>query len=283
MKINKFIILVLVLVGLFKPTMAQPIIKDSNAAYSYWAHRGIIEMVHAYMNDYFDSPDQLKSIEETTGKKEYESLFIKEINKESLPDFEKVSAFLIANNWAGTEKKILQPLIEKYKKSLALNAEFFEVNESENKEITISKIKTDKWNKKQIEIIDNYEKDLSSIIIVSKATVENIFEFIEPHKLLITSKMIIGYSLFVLVGILMGALMVFLYSKRKINSILREEKIYYMDYRPLKTEKSIFQYITLFHILKRRKDSYKKHNQQLKIEIESLELENFKIKKDIKI
>lgn len=276
MKINKLAILLFLLVGLIKPAMAQPALRDSTAAYHYSAHRGIIEMVHAFMSDYTESLDETKPIEEHIGKKEYELAFIKEINKDTLPDFTKVSIFLKTNNWAGAEKNILQPLIANYKKSLPLNADFFDLN---IKKATTSEVKSDNWNKMQSEIIDRYQNHLSSLAKAPTLSVENAYEFNDPNKINITTRMILLYTLLVLIGVLIGGWLVFSFSKRKIYSILNEEKVYYLDYPPLKTEKSIFHFITLFHILKRRKDSYKKHNMDLKKELEMLELENSELKK----
>lgn len=268
----------LILFGIIKSTMAYPTLRDSTAAYQYGAHRGIIEMVYAYMNDYIDSAEASKSIERELSKKEYERVFIKGIDKDTLPDLVNVSAFLKTNDWVETEKNILQPLIANYKKSLALNVEFFDLKRSESNNSTISKIKTINWDKKLLEIIGNYEKDLSSFAEAPKTSIENTFQFNEPSKVLITTKMMIIYFLLVLLGVLIGASFVYSFSKRKIYSILREERVYYLDYPPLKSEKSIFHYITLFHVLKRRKDSYKKHNMELKTELESLELENSELK-----
>ena len=85
MKIFKYTLLFFLLVGLFKPAMAQPTLKDSTAAYHYWAHRGIVEMVYAYMNDYTEALDESKSIEEHTGKKKYEVAFINEMIRTPYP------------------------------------------------------------------------------------------------------------------------------------------------------------------------------------------------------
>ena len=158
---------------------------------------------------------------------------------------------------------------------------FFDLNRFESKKATASEIKTENWDKTQSEIIAKYQKSLVSFAKAPKPSVENTFQFNEPSKIFITSRMIILYTMLVLIGVLIGASFVFFFSRSKIYSILSEERVYYLDYPPLKTEKSIFHFITLFHILKRRKDSYKKHNLDLKKELEVLELENSELKQKL--
>ncbi len=109
------------------------------------------------------------------------------------------------------------------------------------------------------------------------------YEYLEQSTVTMSGKEIFIYILFVLIGALIGGFLTFYYSKRKIYTILEEERVYYLDYPPLKTEKSIFHYITLFHILKRRKDSYKRQNKDLKKEMNELELEIDRLKEKLTI
>ena len=111
----------------------------------------------------------------------------------------------------------------------------------------------------------------------------NIYEYLEQSTVTMSGKEIFIYILLVLIGALIGGFLTFYYSKRKIYTILEEERVYYLDYPPLKTEKSIFHYITLFHILKRRKDSYKRQNKDLKKEMNELELEIDRLKEKLTI
>ena len=111
----------------------------------------------------------------------------------------------------------------------------------------------------------------------------NIYEYLEQSTVTMSGKEIFIYILLVLIGALIGGFSTFYYSKRKIYTILEEERVYYLDYPPLKTEKSIFHYITLFHILKRRKDSYKRQNKDLKKEMNELELEIDRLKEKFTI
>ena len=109
------------------------------------------------------------------------------------------------------------------------------------------------------------------------------YEYLEQSTVTMSVKEIFFFILFVRIGVLIEGFLTFYYSKRKIYTILEEERVYYLDYPPLKTEKSIFHYITLFHILKRRKDSYKRQNKDLKKEMNELELEIDRLKEKFTI
>jgi len=129
-----------------------------------------------------------------------------------------------------------------------------------------------------LDIADSVKVELASTTPQSISAV-NTFQFDDSAFSKITTKgVLIVFSIFS-VGILLGGWLVFFFSKRKIYSILEEERVYYLDYPPLRSEKSIFHYITLFHILKRRKDSYKSHSSELKKQMDELETENIELKK----
>ena len=49
---NKIISLMIILLGIVQTTFAHPEFKDDNEVYNYWAKRGIIEAIYAYMQDY---------------------------------------------------------------------------------------------------------------------------------------------------------------------------------------------------------------------------------------
>ncbi len=131
---------------------------------------------------------------------------------------------------------------------------------------------------KQIGTKESSNEDLLTLNPHQDASAENMIVFDDASALTISTRVwFILLSVFA-VGAFIGAWFVFYFSKRKIYSILQEERIYYLDYPPLKAEKSIFHYITLFHVLKRRKDSYKRLNLQLRKEMEQLESENDELK-----
>lgn len=126
-------------------------------------------------------------------------------------------------------------------------------------------------NEKEIANLSDSESDLS----ISK------FEYVDQSAISLSGKEVFIYMALFLIGVFIGGWVTFYYSKKNIYSILDEERVYYLDYPPLKSEKSLFHYITLFHVLKRRKDSYKKHNKELRKEIDSIELENSALKKSL--
>lgn len=107
---------------------------------------------------------------------------------------------------------------------------------------------------------------------------DNTFKFDKVSKSYNTAKSVLVIASIFIAGLLVGAWGVFYYTRQKIYSILEEERVYYLDYPPLKSEKSIFHYITLFHVLKRRKDTYKRLNYELRKEMELLEAENSQLK-----
>ncbi len=127
-------------------------------------------------------------------------------------------------------------------------------------------------------IVESTENDLTSLFTIHEDSNIDMYEFVEQSAMTMNAEDIIIDVFLVLIGALIGGFLVYYYSKRKIYTILEEERVYYLDYPPLKTEKSIFHYITLFHVLKRRKDSYKRLNTGLKKRIEELEAEYINLK-----
>ena len=275
-------IIAIILFGLIKPLMANPVIKDSTEAYQYWAQRGIIEIIHAHMDDYINTVGETKSTEENVARKDYKVKFINNINSDTLSSLSEISQFLKSNKWAGMEKSLLQPLIINLQNKHSLDTDFFEVkNPATNQlvtNITGKKNERINWNKKKVEIIDGYKKELINLANLKNDSAENLYTFDDDPKLFVSTKQSLILLLIFICGVFIGGWIVFYFSKRRIYSILEEERVYYLDYPPLKTEKSIFHYITLFHVLKRRKDSYKNHSRTLKNQMDDMELENQKLK-----
>lgn len=277
MTTDKSFILIVFLFSLASLSSAKPPVSNSTQTYHYWAERGIVEMVHAHMSDHIETIGEEKSIVEIVTRKKYEVQFLKNIN-DSLPNLSQVAHFLQSNDWVGLEISIFRPLLNNLKEKHPLNAGFFKFPASPNSHLlTNVGGKTNRsayWNKKEIEILEAYERDLALLATPTAVAAENIFEFDDaPNFTLSTKGVFISVSILI-VGMLFGGWLVFFYSKHKIYSILEEERVYYLDYPPLKSEKSIFHFITLFHVLKRRKDSYKRHNAEMKKKLEQLEFEN---------
>ncbi|MDD4727139.1 MAG: hypothetical protein PHN55_00090 [Dysgonamonadaceae bacterium] len=272
----------IILFGLINPLMANPVIKDSTEAYQYWAQRGIIEIVHAHMSDYINTVGVAKSTEENVTRKDYKLKFINNINGDTLSNLSDISQFLKTNKWGGVERNLLQPLIINLQNKHPLDADFFEVKNPETNQlvtdITGQNNERINWNKKKVEILDGYKKELINLANLKNVSAENLYTFDDDPKLFVSTKQSLILLLIFICGGIIGGWIVFYFSKRRIYSILEEERVYYLDYPPLKTEKSIFHYITLFHVLKRRKDSYKNHSRTLKNQMDNMELENQKLK-----
>lgn len=273
---NKLLIFLIMLFGLLNPIMAQPTLNDSTEVYDYWTMRGVTEMIYAYMDDYIEEVGSKKSINEITRKKDYEIEFIKKLDNDELPKLESLSLFLEKHNWMEIQKNILLPLVNKIESRTKLNYAFFELSKSNIENLQVST--GSKWESKKEEIIENYQRDLTQLSSNVNVSNMNMFEYIEETALAVNGKEILVNIFMLLLGLVIGVWLVYSYSKRKIYTILDEERVYYLDYPPLKTEKSIFHYITLFHVLKRRKDSYKRHNKDLKKRIDELEIENLSLK-----
>lgn len=238
---------------------------DTSQVYNYWAHRSIVEMVFADMNDYINNIEGTIPKEKTISIKDYRINFLDSINNESLPDIKKVALFLDNNNWKEINENTLEPLYSNFTRGKALNHAFFDIKadaESHTKEHNM-------WNEKKTELLELYNVNLNQTLKEDNAYEDNTFQF-EESSISFNKTYLFLYSLIFFIGLIIGAFAVFIFSKKKIYKILREERVYYLDYPPLKNEKSIFHYITLFHILKRRKDSYKIRNAQLRQQMEEL-------------
>lgn len=287
MKKSKVLISVFIVLLLIKPLAAQTNLNDSSEVYHYWAHRGIIEMVFAYMNDYIEAVGETKAISETEGKDKYEHEFISVIDDKKLPDFETVSTFLKSNSWSGAEKKLFQPLVQNYKNSVKLNSSFFDTKKPGSSDlVTVISGRTNKkvnWENRGKEIIDNYEKELADLLTTDLNSNEKQGTQVNPtdeekkesQKQLSNSipnwiNRLISPMLFVL-GMSIGGWFVFSISKRKIYSILKVEKKEYLDDLKYIDANFTFKYIGLVSRLRERKEHYKTESEKInKIKLNSL-------------
>jgi hypothetical protein len=120
-------ILVVILIGLAGIVAAQPQIKDSTEAYDYWAKRGIVEIIYAYMQDYKDAKDAkgLDSLEKK-GMDSYNSRFIDSLDVLDIDEkFDSLPDFLQKNDWSACKQYIYQDLKNQYDNNLPLNKDFF--------------------------------------------------------------------------------------------------------------------------------------------------------------
>jgi len=166
---NKNVFIVVILLGFLNTLSAQPQLKDSAEAYNYWAQRGIIEMVYAYMNDYIETIGEAKAESEIVGRDKYEENYISKIDNKELASFDTISSFLKKNNWSGTEKKLFNPLVRNYENKAELDSNFFSAKKPGSNDL-ITAIpgnvnKNINWNQKAKTIINEYKKILDSLSI----------------------------------------------------------------------------------------------------------------------
>ncbi|MCD4675420.1 MAG: hypothetical protein K8S18_05415 [Desulfobacula sp.] len=242
---NRLIFFIVILLGFVNILVAQSQIKDSTDAYNYWAQRGIIEILYAYMNDYVETVGEAKAKNEIVGRDKYKEKFILEIENKELASFETISTFLKSNNWKGAEKKLFQPLVKIFKDSVKLNEHFFfsltRNISKDNKTPNLvpidyipgkngDKNKRTYWKAKGKEIVTNYNNELSDIsekhqsierIEQEQITppIEIVPEESEPNSQSNWMQWIIYLSVFIL-GILLGGWLVYILLKRRIIVIL---------------------------------------------------------------
>ena len=165
----RFILLNVILLGFINTLSARPQIKDSTEAYNYWAHRGIIEMVYAFMNDYMETVDKDKvEKNEIDGKNKYKKRFILYINHNNkLPSLDKVSLFLHKNSWSKIQNKLFQPLLKNYKERVKLDSIFFAAKKPGSKDLVTTipgyTNKNIHWNQRAKIIIRKYKTTLDSL------------------------------------------------------------------------------------------------------------------------
>jgi len=272
---NGFIVLIIILLSFVSTLSAQPQ-KDSTEAYNYWAQRGIIEMVYAYMNDYVETVGEAKAKSEIVGRDKYKENYISEINNNELVSFETISSFLKSNSWGGTEKNLLQPLLKNYKENVELDSNFFSAKKpGSNDLITVIPGKNNNntnWHKKKQEIINNYNNQLLVLpengLQKEEFKKEKVTSVIEKKPKQVSSEhskwmqWIIFLLVFIL-GVLIGGWLIYAISKNSIYSILASEKDKYLRDVKSSTESFIFKYVGLFFILKNSKDDYKSKFEQI--------------------
>lgn len=175
----KKILCLTVFIALFSYcSIVKASINDSIELYHYWAKRGIIEMIYAYMKDYDYVADSLKNVEKL-GKEHYEKIYIKDIKTFSprviSEKYNSVPSFLETNGWPSCSRDIFQNLDKQLSNSLPLNKNFFLncMRKYDNiKDVPIDFIadidKTNKniqkyWKQKADSIIIQYNKKLSEL------------------------------------------------------------------------------------------------------------------------
>jgi len=181
---NRLILLVITIVGFGQLAFTQTPINDSTEAYNYWAQRGVIEMVYAYMQDYQKSTGRLTPKEEI-GMNLYNKRFIDNLNNANLilieEKFDSVSSFLENNDWNSCDNNIYQPLKKQIDNFFQLNENFFlncNRKDKNNNDIPIDFIakldgtdnnEREYWNLRAETVIDEYESVLSDLSSIAEA------------------------------------------------------------------------------------------------------------------
>jgi len=292
------LLLLVFLVSISNNLEAKIDFRDSSEVYNYWAKRGIIEMIYAYMLD-LNSPDE----KDKEGQHRFKEEFIDKIDEKSLiqidADFEKLNVFLVSNHWKNTAENVLKPLNKNFKSFHQIDSVFFEIGGTGKnyREIGI------KSKEKQNIIINSYLLELSKIKDASKKKTHNNEVLSESpakktqrieHKKNnnIIQKGIAYYLIIFLFGILIGCVLIYYVFKKQIYNILKHEKKDYM--KNIKTSKKRFfpKWLGIVEILKKSKDEYKNDKNKisdqkekdaiindLKGKIQKLELENQNLNK----
>ena len=310
-------VIILVLIGFAQMTFAQTQFRDSTEAYEYWAQRGVIEAVYAFMEDYIETVDD-KTVNkaEITAKKDFYDKFIKNIeSKDSLPDLNQIEDFLNNNSWKGTKNKVFTPLKKNIDKSTPLEQDFFNCTKP-GEDIPVTTIpghanKCRNWNATTNDVIDKYNKALKTLEKKTSNKFENIGVLNVPQddegidaitddaetdkeerianqeegssNILIRILGIILIALCVfLIGLLFGSWLIYRLSKKRIYSILKMEKNNYLNEYSYNNKRFAFKYIEIVHILRDRKNLHKEENENIKKKLATLQDELEKQKKENK-
>lgn len=286
---NKIVALVLMAIGFGQVSFAQNHFNDSIKAYNYWAKRGAIEAVFAYMQDY----QEVKTLnsKEQLGKNEFENKFISNIEDYDITTinkkFDSISSFLInpKYDWKNCEKTIFQPMKKHIDTSSDLEVKkLFELTRNDNNQQDIPLYfiadtnkeninKSEHWDITKSRIIQGYQNSLNEI---NKEADEPIpdntsaqlgqtpqEEITERNEDQIPWDKIIWYGSFFIIGVFFGGWMIFLITKSKIKSIVNrgDEKKYKHYLKAENDSRYLFGYLRVVSFLQKRKDNYKYENE----------------------
>jgi len=269
----------LLIVGFVQMSFAQIHLKDSTEAYNYWAKRGVIEVVYAYMNDYIITVGETKAKDEISGKDKYYNEFIIGIDsKENLPAFNEISAILKANSWGGAEKKVFTPLTHSFENKTPLSKNFFNCKKPGSDDLVTTipgyQNNSENWNTAITKIISKYNETLSEFekeklrissnenskpvsFENSVPQSEELIQDVSPkrQKKEIPWKSFLIYGSFVLIGFFVGGMLLFLITKNKIKSILEGKYYEYLNAHDNES-RFLFGYLSVVFFLHKRKVFY---------------------------
>lgn len=316
MKMYRISTFIIVLIGCVQVSFAQIQFKDSTEAYNYWAKRGIIELVYAYMDDY-QSAKKTLSEKEKIGKIEFNAKFITPIvdvcDISTINDkFNSVSSFLLDSkyDWKDCEKTVFQPLKKQFESLVQLESIFnLKKKDKDGNDIPIDFIgdktgknlnKSKSWNEKISEISYNYNKSLSELLGKQKKPNDSKSEYssgidnTKPEEDSIISfiqvswKTLIIYGGILVIGIVIGSILIYSITRSRIMSIVNEgDERRYDDYSDASYNNPyLFGYLRVVYYLNKNKNSYKKDNELTKKNnvdrIAELEKNIFLLKKENK-
>ena len=271
---------------------AQKDLADSAKTYEYWSNRGVIEVVYAYMNDYIttvtDSSLPKEKIKDCTkeknGLKEYEKQFISPLEKIEINELSsklnEVSSFLKNNNWSGAEKNVLQPLLIYLREKNKLNNDFFStLKPAGNEKSTVIpgySNKMNNWNKTVEKILSGYNEALKKLkpkndtgnnSLGTSDTTNTFGGGKVPNPPVPENQNWIFVSLLCFLSFLIGMFICYFMIKSSIYSLLDDDKETYKK----SVSKSLFSFLSMLGLLKKRKDEYKNKVKELERKIEKLE------------
>jgi hypothetical protein len=253
---------ILLLLFISSTLFAKPNLKDSQNAYNYWAQRGIIEMVYANMQDYLAKVDASDTNQEKTLIVDYKNKYIIKIDsissKELDSNFQSINKFLKDNKWNKDGLRICQFLIDKYNNKTPLISQFFSIKTTTNN----NKF----WIEKEMQILENYNKELSGLKSILTINDNQINPELKPNSLLYYGFVLI----FFIGGIFIGGIIIYLYSSSNIYNILSNDKDEYFKRLNRHHGKYLFNYLQLVEILKESKDAKKIERDELRTQINLL-------------
>ena len=247
--------------------------KNSEEAYNYWTQRGIIEMIYSSMEDY---SNELKESEKI-GKLLYYEKYIDGIDKKELSEivqsFQEIEQFLTNNSYEITARNIFLPLKHAYEQHKPFDNQFFKVPDYyEN---------TQHWDKNRTELLAGYSNSINRLTPSNETRqkpvkkTENVpTEFSLEESIKVWDLILIGFFL----GLIIGAFVVYQYSKSKTYSILGSDKAKYLHYLKQDTRQNsllrkYFKYLGILAMLKHSKDEKKE-------DLEMAIMENVRLKKE---
>lgn len=316
---KKAAVILLILIGFARISFANVQFQDSSEVYEYWAKRGVIEVVYAYMKDY-ESVQGILNEKEVLGKQEYHAKFISDIKSDSFTvvkeKFNDVSSFLKDSkyDWKGCEKTIFQPLKKQVDNRVEISLFFSLTKKDKNGEdIPINYIQGkngenlnpgQNWNNIVNKITKKYNNSLdllrdedagkSKVEVSSrKNEVQVNVENQKVNQRLSQSdiknqwfKIVVAGCIFI-IGVILGSLLFLFFIKTKIRTILRQENGHDYEYylNSANDSSHSFGFLNVIELLFKggiEYEKYAKEDRKIRMFNKELEKENKQLKSKVK-